>query len=428
MEYNPETLFGVIGIYSYMSSEELRRVLADQKDILEEKLSKNYVSRDVPDISKYLKIPNVLAILGIRRSGKSTLAILLLKDKKYSYVNFDDENLSRVKAKDLRDLEQAIYQIYGNVNYMVFNEIHNVEGWETFITRLRESKRIVLTGSNSKMLSGELATYLTGRHSDYVLFPFSFKEYLEFKGIKYEREVLSTRRIAEIKNELENYINVGGFPEALILGREQTDVIYNDIIFKDIVTRQKIRQIGKFKDFANTLISYYSSEISLSKIAKTLRIDGKSVDSWSLGMQNAYLVYFLPRYGEKLRERLTYNKKVYAADLGIISRVAVRKKDRGRLIENLVAIKLLKDNQLKGLYYIKNEDYEVDFYDEVNNRLIQVTYATDKVEEREFKGLIKANEKVKAKDLIIITYDIEEEEKASGKSIRLIPLYKFLMY
>jgi len=428
VEYNPETLFGVIGIYSYMSSEELRRVLADQKDILEEKLSKNYVSRDVPDISKYLKIPNVLAILGIRRSGKSTLAILLLKDKKYSYVNFDDENLSRVKAKDLRDLEQAIYQIYGNVNYMVFNEIHNVEGWETFITRLRESKRIVLTGSNSKMLSGELATYLTGRHSDYVLFPFSFKEYLEFKGIKYEREVLSTRRIAEIKNELENYINVGGFPEALILGREQTDVIYNDIIFKDIVTRQKIRQIGKFKDFANTLISYYSSEISLSKIAKTLRIDGKSVDSWSLGMQNAYLVYFLPRYGEKLRERLTYNKKVYAADLGIISRVAVRKKDRGRLIENLVAIKLLKDNQLKGLYYIKNEDYEVDFYDEVNNRLIQVTYATDKVEEREFKGLIKANEKVKAKDLIIITYDIEEEEKASGKSIRLIPLYKFLMY
>ncbi len=159
MEYNPETLFGVIGIYSYMSSEELRRVLADQKDILEEKLSKNYVSRDVPDISKYLKIPNVLAILGIRRSGKSTLAILLLKDKKYSYVNFDDENLSRVKAKDLRDLEQAIYQIYGNVNYMVFDEFHNIEGWETFITRLRESKRIVLTGSNSKMLSGELATY-----------------------------------------------------------------------------------------------------------------------------------------------------------------------------------------------------------------------------------------------------------------------------
>ncbi len=166
----------------------------------------------------------------------------------------------------------------------------------------------------------------------------------------------------------------------------------------------------------------------MSKIAKTLRIDGKSVDSWSLGMQNAYLVYFLPRYGEKLRERLTYNKKVYAADLGIISRVAVRKKDRGRLIENLVAIKLLRDNQLKGLYYIKNKDYEVDFYDEVNNRLIQVTYATDKVEEREFKGLIKANEKVKAKDLIIITYDIEEEEKTSGKSIRLIPLYKFLMY
>nr|WP_281360021.1 AAA family ATPase [Metallosphaera tengchongensis] len=91
-------------------------------------------------------------MLGVRRGGRSALATLLLKGKGFSYVNFDDENLSRLKAKDPRDLEQAIYQVYGDVDYMVFDEVHNVEGWEAFITRFRDSKGIVLTGSNSRML------------------------------------------------------------------------------------------------------------------------------------------------------------------------------------------------------------------------------------------------------------------------------------
>ncbi len=411
-----------------MSSEELKSVLIDQKEILKEKLSKNYVPRDVPNVLDYLRIPNVLAILGVRRSGKSVLAITLLKGISFSYVNFDDEALFGIKAKDLRDLEEAIYQVYGNVDYMVFDEIHNVEGWELFISRLRESgKRIIITGSNSKMLAGELATHLTGRHSDHILFPFSFKEYLWFKGVKFS-DLLSTRERAELKRELENYIDTGGFPESLILGKEQTEVIYNDILFKDIITRLKVKQIGKFKEFVNTLISYYSSEVSLSRLAKVVGIDEKTVASWSFGMENAYLVYFLPRYGERLRERLTYNKKVYIVDNGLISRIAVRKKDKGRLIENLVALKLFRDNQLRGLYYVKEKEYEVDFYDEVNNRLIQVTYATDKVEEREIKGLIKADERIRARELIVVTYDIEGEEKmVEGKRIKLIPLYKFLL-
>ncbi|AAY81293.1 ATP-binding protein [Sulfolobus acidocaldarius] len=411
-----------------MFPEELKKVLTDQKQILEDKLSRDYVPRDVPNILDHLKIPNILTILGVRRSGKSTLAVMLLKGIKFSYVNFDDESLYGIRAEDLRGLEEAIYQVYGNVEYMVFDEIHNVKGWELFASRLRESgKRLVVTGSNSKMLSGELATHLTGRHSDYVLFPFSFGEYLKFKGVRFG-ELLSTRERAEIKNELESYIDVGGFPESLILGKEQTLTIYNDILFKDIVSRLKIKQIGRFKDFANTLISYYSSEVSLSRLAKSMGIDEKTVFQWSFGMENAYSVYFLPRYGEKLRERLTYNKKVYIVDTGLISRVAARKKDRGRLIENMVALKLLKENQLKGLYYIKDKDYEVDFYDEVNSRLIQVSYATDKVEDREIKGLIRANEKLRVREQIIVTYDIEGEERvAEGKPIKLVPLYKFLL-
>lgn len=411
-----------------MNVEELKRVVKDQKDLLEEKLTRNYVSRETPDLLKYLTIPNVLAILGVRRSGKSTLSILLLRGKKFSYVNFDDESLQGVKPSELRNLEQAIYEIYSEVDYMVFDEIQNVEGWELFISRLRESKRVIITGSNSRLLSGELATALTGRHSDYTLFPFSFKEYLEFKGIKVVKEDLySTRVLALIKNELEKYLESGGFPEALILGKEQINVIYNDILFKDVVTRYKIKEIEKFREFARTLVSYYSSEISFNKLSKVLDVDTKTLNYWFSGLEEAYLTFLLPRYGEKLRERLTYNKKLYVVDTGIINRVAVRYKDKGRLMENLVAIKLFRDRQsLDRLYYIRN-NFEVDFYDENALKLIQVTYATDKIEEREIKGLVRASEIVKAKELLIISWDIEEEIEVEGKRIKVIPLYKFLL-
>ncbi|BDB98518.1 hypothetical protein SACC_15350 [Saccharolobus caldissimus] len=127
------------------------------------------------------------------------------------------------------------------------------------------------------MLSGELATSLTGRHSDFILFPFSFREYLRFKKVS-EEVPLSTRRIAEVKVELEKYMEVGGFPEALMIGKDQIDVIYNDILFKDVVFRYKIRELEKFKDFSKSLISYYSTEVSLSKLAKVIKVDRKTID------------------------------------------------------------------------------------------------------------------------------------------------------
>ena len=418
MEYIPQ-----------MNVEEAKRIVADQKELVEEKLSMNYIKREVGDISRFLVIPNVLAILGVRRSGKSTLSLILMKELnvKFAYLNFDDESLYGLTTKDLKSIEQAIYEVYGNdVNYLVFDEIHNVKGWELFVSRLRETKRIIITGSNSRMLSGELATSLTGRHSDFILFPFSFREYLRFKKVS-EEVPLSTRRIAEIKVELEKYMEVGGFPEALIIGKDQIDVIYNDILFKDVVFRYKIRELEKFKDFSKSLISYYSTEVSLSKLAKVIGIDRKTIDLWSFGLENAYLIHFLPRYGEKPRERLTFNKKVYIVDPGIISRVALRAKDKGRVMENLVVLRLFRDNQLKGIYYVKGKDFEVDFYDEVNSRLLQVTYASDKIEEREIRSLLKAEEMLKAKELIVITYDIEGEEEREGKKIKLIPLYKFLL-
>jgi len=405
--------------------EEIKSVLKEQREDAENLMSRA-IPRDVPkeELLANLSIPNVLAILGVRRSGKSTLSLLLLKDKNFAYVDFDDERLRNLKSEDLHMVEQAIYELYGNVDYILFDEIQNIQGWEPFVSRLRKTKRIILTGSNSKLLSGELATSLTGRHVDFTLFPFSFKEFLRFKGVNYS-EPLTTRERAEIKNYLREYMSVGGFPEALLLNSRQiVNSIYNDILFKDVVQRLKIKRISKFKEFSSAVISLYSSEVSLNRIARMLRIDYKTVDEWFYGLTSSYLIYSVERYIGKL-SRIAENKKVYVVDMGIIQGVSI-KKDVGRLMENLVAIHLLGKNQNKGVYFVKGEDYEVDFLDEKKGELIQVTYDEEGIKERELSALTKASSLLGFKPKIV-TWDMEEIMDYNGKKIELEPLWKFLL-
>ncbi len=411
-----------------MDIEDIKQVIVDQSEILQNKLRGRIVKRDVPDLLKYLRAPNALAILGVRRAGKSTLATLLLQGKKFAYVNFEDERLKGIRREELNKVLQGIHELYGDVEYIILDEIQGVEGWEPFVSRLRDVKRVIVTGSNSKLLSGELATSLTGRHSDFILFPFSFREYLRYKGEEVaDNDFYSTLRVSRLKVELENYIVEGGFPESLILSREQVNFIYNDILFKDVIARYRIREIGKFREFARTLVSYYSNEVSLSSLAKVLGLNKVTVEMWANGLSEAYLIFFLPRYGEKLKQRLTYNKKVYVVDPGIISSVAIKGKDKGRIMENLVAIKLVRELQgTDHLYYVRN-GFEVDFYDELNSRLIQVTYASDVVEEREIRGLIRGHELTRAKELIVVSWDLRETIRHEGMEIRVIPLYQFLL-
>ncbi|MEJ2772097.1 ATP-binding protein [Stygiolobus sp. CP8521M] len=408
-----------------MNVEEIKSVLKEQREDAE-KLVSRAIPRDVPKVELLinLSIPNVLAILGVRRSGKSTLSLLLLKDKNFAYVDFEDERLRNLKSVDLHIVEQAIYELYGNVDYILFDEIQNIQGWEPFVSRLRKTKRIILTGSNSKLLSGELATSLTGRHVDFTLFPFSFKEFLRFKGVNYS-EPLTTRERAEIKNYLREYMSIGGFPEALLLNSKQiVNSIYNDILFKDVVQRLKIKRISRFKDFSLAVISLYSSEVSLNRIARMLRIDYKTVDEWFYGLTSSYLIYSVERYTGKL-SRIAENKKVYVVDMGIIQEVSI-KKDMGRLMKNLIAIHLLRKNQNKGVYFVKGEDYEVDFLDEKNGELIHVAYDEEGTKERELSALTKASSLLGFKPKIV-TWDMEDIMDYNGKKIELESLWKFLL-
>jgi predicted AAA+ superfamily ATPase len=223
-----------------MSPEEARKIILDQeeeesKQIFEKKIIRREI---LPQINSSLVAPNAFLITGVRRCGKSTLAIQVAEQHSYARVNFDDERLSGLIPRDLNNILEAVYTLHGDVDVLVLDEIQVVKGWEMFVARLRDTKKVLVTGSNSSLMSREFGTRLTGRHLDFTLFPFSFREFISYKGFVFEE---STKGIAKAKKYLEEYMSIGGFPEVLLFGTQVLKSIMNDIILKDIVLRYGIR-------------------------------------------------------------------------------------------------------------------------------------------------------------------------------------------
>jgi len=426
-----------------MNLEEIKRVVISQREEVEEKFKKERIIDREPEINSlkgFLIHPNILAILGIRRSGKSVFSWQISKGELFGYVNFDDERLYGVKAKDLDLVLQAFYELYGDVNYIILDEPQNVEGWELFANRLRRTKRVIITGSNSKLLSGELATHLTGRHIDFTLTPFSFREYLSFKGVDLSKKnFYSTRKIAEIKRCFEEYMKIGGMPEAYMFGREILVRIYSDIIEKDVLRRIKIRMKETFKEFTKYLISNIASEFTIRKLSHIFEVkDVHTVKNWIDALKSSYLFFILERYSPKLKQQIIAPKKIYCIDNGLVNTISFKTTEKhGKLMENLVAIELLRKknywyNDLELFYWKDHQQNEVDFVLKEGlqiKQLIQVTYISGKseIDGREIKALLKASNELKCKNLIMITWDYEDKLNINNKIIKYIPLWKWLL-
>jgi predicted AAA+ superfamily ATPase len=406
-----------------MNIEELKRVIRDQREYLETLENEKLVERDLPfDIEPYLSKPNVLAILGVRRSGKSTLGYLLIKRRNFAYVDFSDDRL--VNFNDFDMLTRSFYELYGDFTHVLIDEPQYVSSWELFVNRLRKEKSVIVTGSSSTLLSGELATALTGRHVDLILFPFSFREYLKFKNVNVD--LYSSKSISIIRNELENYLKDGGFPEALSIGKRVVPSIYNDIITKDVINKYRIREVAKFKEFANSMVKYYSTEISVRKLANLMKLSTTTVEEWLNAIQESYLVFFMKRYSRSPKQ-FNSQRKVYVVDPGIINYITTF--SYGGLMENIVAIHLLRKNQLEGVYYLKGEDFEVDFVNEKEGELIQVSYVSsrDEINRNELKSLLKGAEVTGFGKLSLVSWDLEDEIEVRGKKVRITPLWKYLL-
>lgn len=416
----------------------IKEVVLRQKREMEALLARPYVPRSRTRYAeKFAGEELVKVITGPRRAGKSIFALHFLKNFAPAYANFDDERL--IKLKDYDELLKELHACYGSKKQLLLDEIQNLPGWELFVNRLqRQGYNITLTGSNSRLLSGELATSLTGRHVPIEILPFSFREVLAAEKEGPAKD-LSPEAKGRMLGLLERYLVSGGFPEVVVKKLEPKgylDTLMDSLILRDIVKRYSVRLSGKIYDLHGYLLNNFSAECSFRKLSARLGFKSVTTLEKYVGyLEEAYLIYVLQRYSHKAAERLGTPKKVYLVDNGYVAAAGVQfSPDRGRLMENLVFSELLKADREpnKDLFYYKTRNgREVDFITRkgpVVDSLIQVAYSLDApgTKEREVKALVEAGDELRCGNLAVITWDHEEIVKTRGKEISFVPLWKWL--
>ena len=392
------------------------------------------------DAGKHFELenPTALVILGVRRSGKSTLSEQLFLGHKFGYVNFDDERLLGATKDDLNTILQIFYELYGSdVQNIILNEIQLVQGWEPFVSRLRDNKKVIVTGSSSRLLSGELSTRMTGRHVDLLLFPFSFHEFLIYKKWNVP-DALSTADRADVIRLMEEYMRDDGLPERFTQERQIIRNIYSDIITKDVVIRHRIKHIDDLRQVARFLVSNSAKEFTYSSLKSVTRVKNQiTLTNWVRYLEEAYLLFKVERFSYKLKQTIIAPKKIYCVDNGLIREAGLAPtENRGRLMENIVALELIKksmnESEFELSYWKDHSGKEVDFV--IRNgrhvdQLVQVTYASSltAVNRRELDSLAAASKDLNCDNLLVLTWDYEGSTGVGGKKVRFMPLWKWLL-
>ncbi|MBI5177209.1 ATP-binding protein, partial [Candidatus Micrarchaeota archaeon] len=417
-----------------MESRELKRIIADQREQYESRLSSG---RIVPRerISCNPQTDLITVVTGPRRAGKTTFCLLCVKDKPHAYINFDDERVS-LDGRELNSVAEAFLSLYPHAQAWVFDEIQNIAGWERFISRISQNRKVIITGSNSNLLSGELATYLTGRHTDVRVFPFSFGEYLNYRGHSPDSNLTSS--IAKTKSFLERYLIEGGYPLAYKGEPGFHLSLYSDVLQKDILSRFRPKRPQALKDLARLLVSNSGLEVSFNKLRNVLGLESAhTVKKYASYLENAFLIFMVKRFSYKLKEQLMAPKKVYCIDSGLVSSIApLSSSGKGRLIETLVAVELLRRSSLEGTgefcYWKDHSGREVDFVALEKGKptqLIQVCHDASNpfTLQRELEALRRGMQELNLKKGTILTWDEEKELKEKYTLITFTPLWKWLL-
>ena len=413
----------------------IKEVIAKQSQEKESLSRLEYVNR-----TKAVKGPEwmssslIKVVLGPRRAGKSVFSLMLLKGKSFLYFNFDDPALVGEKL-DLYELVDELHKFYGDTKFVLFDEIQNLKGWELFANRLhRQGYNLILTGSNANLLSVELATHLTGRHLPIEILPFDFQEFLKAKNFsKFDQK-------PELLKLLEQYMTFGGFPEVVTKNqhpRGYLDVLFDSLLFKDVVKRHKVRFSEQIDQLGSYLINNVSNQYSFRKIANILKFKSDvTLERYLKYLEEAYIIFSLSGFSAKAGERLRSPKKIYTVDNGFVASKAVQHfSDNGKLMENLVFTEFVKrgfEPNRELFYYKTRNGREVDFaimngYE--ISKLIQVCYDVRNLdaEQREVKSLIEASDELKVDNLTVLTWDDEREVKKNGKTVKFKPLWKWLL-
>lgn len=416
------------------------QVLTEQREDIKSYKPQKWVTRMEESLFEF-DTTMAQVVIGVRRSGKSTLChkVLLEHGIRYAYVNFDDDRLANMEVTDLNTVLSCVYQLYGtDVPYLVLDEIQDVDGWYLFVNRLlRTSLHIFVTGSNAKLLSGELATHLTGRYNEIHLYPFSFSEYCQYHKI--DTQSITTKADAERKRAFLDYIHDGGFPEMQGLRNKRAYVqsLIEAILRKDIQKRFKIRNIESLRKLAHHLINNACQEVNYDDLSDMLGIADKTVKKYVDYLSQAFLIQLLTRHSFKSQVRMR-NQKTYIVDTGLQGNRdnALAPENIGWRLENVVYIELLRrcTHDVLDIYYYKPAPRakEIDFVVCDQNKaveLIQVAYEIDseRTFDRETSSLIKASNALSCNRLTLVAFSPTRDVEIEGKTIHIVSVLEWLL-
>ncbi|MFA5416068.1 MAG: ATP-binding protein, partial [Methanoregula sp.] len=409
---------------------QLRRITADQ--IARFKAQDTGIPRRI-NPEDYRERSRIVVISGVRRCGKSTLLKQLSCGyDPVLYLNCDDDRLVGADTSDLAALLGIWEEIYPGARTVFLDEIQNIPGWERVVRRMHdEGYHIFLTGSNSHLLSIEFGTHLTGRYIQIELFPFGFDEICRFAQIRISHpEHMTTRQEAGILRLFSSYLEDGGFPEYQkdpdpeILRRT-----FDDIIFRDIISRYKIREIKAFRELARYLFTNLTHEASLNSLASVIGIkSGLSVKTWIGYLEDSYLLGSLSPYEYSMKQQLSRNQKYYGIDTGMRNAVAFRfSGDAGILLENLVWTELRRQGKTVYFWTGKREcDFLVMNRGHVQTAIQVCFHLTQENRQREIEGLVEVMERFPACTGLVVTERQDEILTVKDHKIRVIPFWRWV--
>jgi hypothetical protein len=416
------------------------------RDIIKS-IIKEYEQREISLNERNITLPETnkaLAVVGIRRSGKTSILMKLFKETENAvFFPLDDDRIFPVTLDTLREIVKVSKEMYPDKKItFFFDEIQEIENFELVVKRLveKEDYKVYLTGSSSKLLSKEIATQLRGRSLSVEVFPLSFKEYLDFRNVMLT-DVLTEQEHAHILNNLENYLNYGGFPEIVLEEENREDILKNYldmVVYKDIIERYNVKNTDSLRLFLKFLINSNTKKVSINKLANHFKSMGVSVSKNTLyeylsHLNDSYVIFPLKKYAYSLKESSLSLMKSYVIDNGFIKMYDFKNSsDIGKYLENAVFIELRRRGLFENqeLFYYEDDIGEVDFLVKQNehvSKLINVCYSLNfENYDREIKKLVKIGKKIKCTELYLVTFDLEKEITEDGILVKAIPFWKFI--
>ncbi|MFN8255233.1 MAG: ATP-binding protein [Bacteroidales bacterium] len=399
--------------------------------------SENGIERNLlNELDQKLKIPHVLIISGIRRSGKSTLMRQIISryynELPWYYINFDDERWLGFHAQDFNQIYECLIELYGQAKTFFIDEIQNVDKFESFVRRFYDDGfKFIITGSNSNLLGSELASRLTGRYIEISLYPFDFREFLKYNGLEItDNSIYKTDERALLTKYFEIYLHHGGMPE--YIKYNDNDIlrhIYDNIVSKDIALRYSISKVYEMRELFQYLITNFARRYSYTSVSKNINLESKiTVKDFISYFEFSFLGKQVYKFDFSFKKQLVNEKKLYIVDNAFIPLISTSTtKDKGRLLENLVFNILKKKNTV---HYF-NAKKECDFICTLDNKIngiFQVCFELNDTNiKREVSGLLSAMEYLNYHEGLILTYDQDEEIEKSGYKLKALPVWKWLL-